>query len=122
MSLRIHKDLGVQCKTSFVLAHKIHEAIGSIVQNDGELLGEVEVDGAYFRGHVKQENRKAGRRDRRLAEERTGKRQVVVITEGAMVERFRWSSSPKAPQFQRSVLGWRLAPSFMVTNRPHWGD
>ena len=39
----------------------------------------MEVDGAYFGGHVRQENRKADRRDRRLAENRSGKRKVVVV-------------------------------------------
>ena len=41
--------------------------------------GEVEVDGAYFGGYVKPANKKENRVDRRLAEHRTGKRQVVVI-------------------------------------------
>jgi hypothetical protein len=66
-----------------VLLHKIREAMGAQVHNpDGpELSGTVEIDGAYFGGHVKPENRKADRKDRRLAlaEEQTGKRQVVVV-------------------------------------------
>jgi hypothetical protein len=41
--------------------------------------GKVQIDGAYFGGHIKPENRKADRKDRRLAEEQTGKRQVVVV-------------------------------------------
>ena len=76
--LALSRDLGVQYKTSFVLAHKIREAIGATVEVEEELSGEVEVDGAYFGGHVKQENRKEERKDRRLAEEQTGKRKVVV--------------------------------------------
>jgi hypothetical protein len=47
--------------------------------DDPELSGEVQVDGAYFGGHIKPENRKADRKDRRFAEEQTGKRQVVVV-------------------------------------------
>jgi hypothetical protein len=77
--LALSRDLGVQYKTAFVLAHKIRESVGATIQSEAELSGEVEVDGAYFGGHAKQENRRADRRDRRLAEERTGKRQVVVI-------------------------------------------
>ena len=46
---------------------------------EGELSGEVEVDGGYFGGHVKPENRKEDRKDRRLAMNQTGKRQVVVV-------------------------------------------
>src|SRR3546814_17739154 len=41
--------------------------------------GEVEIDGAYFGGYVKPENRKENRKDRRLSENRTGKRRVVVV-------------------------------------------
>ena len=38
-----------------------------------------EVDGAYFGGHVRPENRKADRKDLRLAENRSDKRQCVVV-------------------------------------------
>ena len=37
-----------------------------------------EIDGAYFGGHVRPENRTADRVDRRRAENRSGKRRVVV--------------------------------------------
>ncbi len=77
-ALQLGRDLDCQYKTAFVLAHKLREAIGS-EQIKGELAGEVEVDGAYFGGHVRQENEKAERKDRRLVEEQTGKRQVVVV-------------------------------------------
>ena len=77
-ALQLGRDLDVQYKTAFVLAHKLREAI-SAEQITGALSGVVEVDGAYFGGHVKQENQKADRKDRRLASERTGKRQSVVV-------------------------------------------
>jgi transposase-like protein len=77
-ALQLGRDLDVQYKTAFVLAHKLREAIGDS-QCQGELSGVVEVDGAYFGGHVRQENEKAERKDRRLAEEQTGKRQSVVV-------------------------------------------
>jgi ribosomal protein L37AE/L43A len=80
-ALQLSRDLDCQYKTAFVLAHKLREAMGSEVHNSDqpELAGEVEIDGAYFGGKVKQANRKADRTDRRLAEEQTGKRQVVVL-------------------------------------------
>jgi transposase-like protein len=79
-ALQLSRDLGCQYKTAFVLAHKLREAIGAEVHEPGqpELSGTVEIDGLYTGGHVKPENRKADRKDRRLAEEQTGKRQVVV--------------------------------------------
>jgi transposase-like protein len=80
-ALQLSRDLDCQYKTAFVLAHKLREAIGSQVQNPAapELAGEVEIDGMYTGGHKKPENRKADRVDRRLSEEQTGKRQVVVV-------------------------------------------
>ena len=77
-ALQLGRDLGVQYKTSFVLAHKLREAIGS-QQMQGDLSGVVEIDGAYVGGAVKQENRKEDRKDRRLAEQQNGKRQSVVV-------------------------------------------
>jgi ribosomal protein L37AE/L43A len=80
-ALQLSRDLDCQYKTAFVLAHKLREALGSEVHNPDqpELSGEVQVDGMYTGGNAKPENRKADRRDRRLAEEQTGKRQVVVV-------------------------------------------
>jgi hypothetical protein len=80
-ALQLSRDLDCQYKTAFVLAHKWREALGSETHNPDrpELAGTVEIDGAYFGGHVKPENRKADRADRRQAEEQTGKRQVVVV-------------------------------------------
>ncbi len=76
-ALQLGRDLDVQYKTAFVLAHKLREAIGK-GQSEGQLSGVVEVDGAYFGGHTKQENIKADRLDRRLAV--PAKRQSVVVT------------------------------------------
>jgi len=77
-ALQLGRDLDVQYKTAFVLAHKLREAIGS-GQVGARLSGTVEVDGAYFGGHAKQENNKADRKDRRLAAAQTGKRQSVIV-------------------------------------------
>jgi hypothetical protein len=76
-ALQLSRDLDVQYKTAFVLAHKLREAMAS--EHKGKVLsGHVEIDGAYFGGHVKPANRKADRIDRRLAEHQTGKRRCVV--------------------------------------------
>lgn len=77
-ALQLSRDLDVQYKTAFVMAHKLREAMGAKVQAE-EISGHVEIDGAYFGGYVKPANRKEDRRDRRLLENRTGKRRVVVI-------------------------------------------
>ena len=77
-ALQLSRNLDCQYKTAFVMAHKLREAMAA-EQQDATLRGEVEVDGAYFGGHIKPKNRKADRIDRRLAEHQTGKRRVVVI-------------------------------------------
>ena len=78
-ALQLSRDLNVQYKTAFVLSHKLREALGAIVQSGPELSGIVHVDGMYTGGSQKPKNRKAERVDRRLAEEQTGKRQVVGV-------------------------------------------
>src|SRR5580658_8521164 len=75
-ALQLSRDLDCQYKTAFVLAHKLREALGAVVQSGPELSGIVHVDGMHTGGHRKPENKKAERVDRRLAEEQTGKRQV----------------------------------------------
>jgi transposase-like protein len=79
-ALALSRDLGVQYKTAFVLAHKIREAVASEIKNVrvGGAGRDVEIDGCYIGGYVRPENRKADRQDRRLTDNQSGKRQVVV--------------------------------------------
>jgi transposase-like protein len=80
-ALALSRDLGVQYKTSFVLAHKIREAMASELK--GMTVGgpgrTAEIDGGYFGGYMKPANYKENRVDRRLAKNQNGKRQVVVV-------------------------------------------
>jgi transposase-like protein len=80
-SLALSRDLDCQYKTAFVLAHKMREAMatelkGMKLGGEGET---VEVDGGYFGGYIKPANHKENRKDRRLAKNQNGKRQVVVV-------------------------------------------
>ena len=77
-ALQLSRDLDVQYKTAFVLAHKLREALGAEMKTR-KVNGEVEIDGAYFGGHIRQENRREDRIDRRLAKHQTGKRRAVVV-------------------------------------------
>lgn len=76
-ALQLSRDLDCQHKTAFVLSHKIREAIAAELR-DAQVSGDVEVDGAYFGGHVRPENKKEDRKDRRLVENQTGTRRVVI--------------------------------------------
>jgi len=78
--LALSRELDVQYKTAFVLAHKLREAMAASIKGlriggDGRTA---EVDGAYFGGHLRPENLAAERIDRRLAANQSGQRQVVV--------------------------------------------
>lgn len=80
-ALQLARDTNHQHKTMFVLCHKIREAMaseiaGQQVGGDGEA---VEVDGAYFGGYIRPANHKKDRIDRRLAQNQSGKRRVVVV-------------------------------------------
>lgn len=77
-ALQLSRDLDVQYKTAFVLSHKLREALGAEMK-DRTVGGMVEIDSAWFGGYVKPENRKEDRHDRRLIENRSGKRKAVVV-------------------------------------------
>ncbi|MBN2907756.1 MAG: IS1595 family transposase [Rhodobacteraceae bacterium] len=76
--IQLSRDLDCQYKTAFVLAHKLREAMAQEVHTGEVLGGHVEIDGAYFGGHIRPENRKEDRKDRRLKENRSDRRRVVV--------------------------------------------
>lgn len=76
-ALQLSRDLDCQYKTAYVLAMKLREAVAA--QTNGKTVsGVVEVDGAYFGGHVRPANHVEDRVDRRKAMHQTGKRKVVV--------------------------------------------
>ena len=72
------RDLGVQYKSAFVLMHKLRESL--IVQREETpLSGEVEIDGAYVGGHVRPQNKKEDRLDRRLAENQSPNKRCILV-------------------------------------------
>ncbi|MBG1233993.1 IS1595 family transposase [Aestuariivirga litoralis] len=79
--LAMSRDLGISYKAAFVLGHKMREAMAEEIK--GRHLGgeghEVSVDGAYFGGYVKPANLRKDRKDRRLWQNKSGKREVVVV-------------------------------------------
>lgn len=77
-ALQLSRDLDCQYKTAFVLAHKLREAMGA-ADKGTKVSGHVEIDGMYTGGHIRPANYRENRKDRRLAENQTGKRQVVIV-------------------------------------------
>ncbi|NOZ32703.1 MAG: IS1595 family transposase [Alphaproteobacteria bacterium] len=76
-ALQLSRDLDCQYKTAFVVAHKLREAMKN-EKDTSPLNGDVEIDGAYFGGHIRPTNLEVDRIDRRLAKHQTGTRRVVV--------------------------------------------
>jgi len=65
--LQLSRNLGLHAKTAFVLLHKLRCALTS---NSAAtiLTGVVEVDGGWFGGHIRPENHRVARIDRRRRE------------------------------------------------------
>ena len=116
------ENLDVQYKTAFVLAHKLREAIASSTKalRIGGEGRTAEIDGACFGGHVRPENLAAGRIDRRLAENQSGKRKVVVV----MREREGRTLAQVFPAEEAAVtaIGQRIAKGTLVhaDESPAW--
>lgn len=77
-SIWLSHDYDFDYKTVWVLTDKLREAM-FLDQEDVFLVGEVEIDGAYFGGYLKPMNKKAERQDRRRIPVNGSKRQCVVI-------------------------------------------
>ena len=85
-ALNLCRDMDMQHKAAFVILHKAREAIEEIMDMS-PVSGDVHVDGAYFGGHVRPENKKEDRVDRRLVENQNpDKRCVLVIRENYTTE------------------------------------
>ncbi|MCP4602769.1 MAG: IS1595 family transposase [Proteobacteria bacterium] len=78
-ALQISRDVGISYKAAFVLLHKLREAI-----EDGRnmlvLNGEVEIDGAYYGGHVRPGN--VGRDGKRPSNKRRKKCVLTLVQRG----------------------------------------
>ncbi|HFC8550453.1 TPA: IS1595 family transposase [Neisseria lactamica] len=74
----LSRDLNVQYKTAFTLAHKIRESL--LVKEQTEpLCGEVHIDGTYIHTYVRPKNRKTDRIDRRLKENANPDKRAVMV-------------------------------------------
>lgn len=101
--LAMSRDLGLSYKASFVLCHKMREAMaeemkGRVIGGEGKVA---ETDGAYFGGYRKPANLASERVDRRLFRNQTGKRQCVVI-----VRERNGHSLPAVFRTEGAALNW----------------
>jgi len=123
-ALALSRDLDVQYKTAFVLAHKLREAMSIEVR--GHQLGGpgkvVKIDGGYFGGYIKPANHKANRVDRRLARNQNGKRQCVVVIRqrDGHVLPAAFRSEAAALSFIRNRVARET--EIMIDESPAWND
>lgn len=123
-ALAMSRDLGLSYKASFVLCHKMREAMaeemkGRTVGGNGKV---VETDGGYFGGYVKPANFREHRKDRRFFENKSGKRQCVVV-----VRERNGNSLPAVFRSEGAALSWiksRVKPGTLVNadEAPTWND
>ncbi len=118
-ALQLSRDLDVQYKTAFVLAHKLREALAD-QDKATKVSGEVEIDGCYMGGYIKPANHKENRRDRRLARNQNGKRRVVIVARERNGQTVTFVS--KTEDASLPVLHDRIAPGSTVfaDEAAHW--
>jgi transposase-like protein len=123
-ALALSRDLGMSHKACWVMLHKMREAMaeefrGRKIGGSGKVA---EIDGAYFGGYVRPANFKRDRIDRRLLENRTGKRQSVII-----VRERNGNSLPAVFRSEGAALAWiksRVQPGTIVNadEASGWND
>ena len=80
-ALALFRLLDIHSETTFVLLHKMREALQTGIP-EGRIGGKdktVSIDGAFFGGKIRKKNRKTNRIDRRLALNKNGKGQCVTV-------------------------------------------
>ena len=82
-ALQLSRDLDVQYKTAWILAHKIRESLLEYHNNE-KLSGVCEVDGVYVNGYVRPKNQKDRRVDRRKIY-KPNKRTIISIRQRANI-------------------------------------
>src|SRR5665213_1202276 len=123
-ALAISRDLNVSYKCAFVLLHKLREAMaeelkGRVVGGNGKVA---EIDAGYFGGYVKPANLRQHRADRRMWENKSGKRKAVIVVRerGGNTVPAVFKSEKAALAFIRS----RIAPGTIVNadESPNWNE
>jgi hypothetical protein len=78
------------------------------------------VDGAYFGGYVKPANRKEDRIDRRLAENQTGKRRVVIVARELRGETLTYVAKSEAEGVPFVLANVKTGVTVHADEANHW--
>lgn len=77
-ALQLSRNLDVQYKTALVLCQKLRDALWRS-RDTSQLKGEVEMDGGYFHYHVRPQNKRRNRVDRRLQRNLNPMKRAVLV-------------------------------------------
>ncbi|MFZ1813801.1 MAG: IS1595 family transposase [Rhizobiaceae bacterium] len=119
-SLQLSRDLDCQYKTAFVLSHKLREAMSAEVHTGETLDGHVEVDGAYFGGHIRPHNVASKRVDRRLKKHQTGNRRVVVAFRERLGRTLPFVTKSEAEGVQLAIENVDRTATMSADEASHW--
>ena len=82
---QLSRDLNVQYKTAFTLAHKIRESL-QIQKQLFPLSGEIHIDGTYVHSAPRPKNKKSERIDRRLKENANPHKRSILVMRSRYTE------------------------------------
>ncbi|MEH2469157.1 transposase-like protein [Nitrobacteraceae bacterium AZCC 2161] len=115
-ALQVARELGVQTKTAWLNLMKLREALaarrGSMLLNE-----EVEIDGMYLGGHIRPENRKEDREDRRKLQ---SPQRVVVMA--VRERRRRGSTLTRVTRSENADCAWDLVRSHVDRDAHVYAD
>ncbi|MEZ5870759.1 MAG: IS1595 family transposase [Nitratireductor sp.] len=119
-ALQLSRDLDCQYKTAFVLSHKLREAMAAEVHTGEMLDGHVEVDGAFFGGHIRPHNVASKRVDRRLKKHQTGNRRVVVAFRERLGRTVPFITMSEADGVQLAIENVDRMATMSADEASHW--
>ena len=117
--LQLARDLDVQYRTAFVLAHKLREAMAAEMPRQ-TLGGTVEVDGAYFGGHIRPANLKETASTAALPRTRPASAAWSWSLASARAAPWLQSPSRKPMASRSSPRSCSLAPVVHADEASHW--
>lgn len=119
-ALQLSRDLDCQYKTAFVLSHKLREAMAGEVHTGEILDGHVEIDGCYVGGVVRPENLREDRVDRRLKQNKSPNRRVVVVLRERKGRTLPFVTKSEAAGVQLAIENVSRDATMSADEATHW--
>jgi len=115
-ALQVARELGVQTKTAWHNLMKLREALAAR-REQMQLDGQVEIDGMYLAGHIRPENRKEDREDRRKIQ--SPKRLVVMAVRE---RRLTGQTLTRVTPSENADCAWDMVRSHVSRNAHVYAD